>query len=229
MAAAKLQDRKARIDAGRTLLEGPHLLQAALDAGVAVDVIFALEDTELAATDVEVLRVAPQVLAKLASTEHPRGPVAVFQPRPLAPGDGHALVLWALADPGNVGTLIRTAAAFALDVVTVRGTADVWSPKVLRAAAGAHFTVGFDETETVADLKDAGYRVIASVASGGAWPDEIQVRGQSALLIGNEAHGLPAEVSADADVRVSIPMPGGTESFNAGVAGSILAYTLFGS
>ncbi len=172
---------------------------------------------------------APHVLTKLAPTEHPRGPVAVFAPRPLPAGDGHALVLWGLSDPGNVGTLIRTAAAFALDVITVPGTADVWSPKVLRAGAGAHFGVGFDEVESVADLTGAGYRVIASVATGGAWPDEIQIRTQSALLVGHEAHGLPIEVSEAADVRVSIPMQGGTESFNAGVAGSILAYTLFGT
>lgn len=169
----------------------------------------------------------PQVLGRLAPTEHPRGPIAVFRPAPAAPGPGHALVLWGLADPGNAGTLVRTAAAFGLDVITAPDTVDLWSPKVLRAAAGGHFGVGFDHIADIDDLKGAGYRVLAAVAEGGAWPDEVQTRDRAAVLIGSEAHGLPANVAEAADVRVSIPMPGGTESFNAGVAGSILAYALF--
>jgi TrmH family RNA methyltransferase len=137
-------------------------------------------------------------------------------------------VLWELSDPGNVGTLIRTAAAFTLDVITTPGTADVWSPKVLRAGAGGHFDVGLAPVGSIDALKELGYRVIAAVARGGAWPDEVQIRSPAALLIGNEAHGLPEEIVVAADIRVSIPMPGGIESFNAGVAGSLLAYTLFG-
>lgn len=170
----------------------------------------------------------PEVLARLAPTEHPRGPIAVLRPDPSPLAADHAIVLWDISDPGNAGTLIRTAAAFSLDVITTRGTTDLWAPKVLRAGAGAHFAVGFGEVAGPADLEAMGYRTVAAVASGGAWPDEVQTRTSTALLVGNEAHGLPAEVAAAATVRVTIPMPGGTESFNAGVAGSILAYALFG-
>jgi TrmH family RNA methyltransferase len=226
-AAVKLKERKGRAAAGRSLLEGPHLLEAALGAGAAIEVIFALEGSVLPETDAEVVRVTPEVLARLAPTEHPRGPVAVFQPTPRPLGGGHALVLWGLADPGNVGTLVRTAAAFDLDVITTPGTADVWAPKVLRAGAGGHFGVGLASAASVSELQGLGYWVIAAVARGGAWPDEVQMRAPAALLIGNEAHGLPDEVAAAAAIRVSIPMPGGVGSFNAGVAGSLLAYTLF--
>jgi TrmH family RNA methyltransferase len=229
VAAAKLHDRKERLATGATLLEGPHLIGEAVSAGAAIDTIFVLAGEPPPPGDGDVVVVTEEVLQRLAPTEHPRGPVAVFRPDPQPLSTEHCLVLWGLSDPGNAGTLIRTAAAFGLDLVVTPRSVDVWSPKVLRAGAGGHFRIGFGEVETITELEGMGYRSIAAVASGGAWPDEVQVRGRIALIIGNEAHGLPPEVAAAADVRVSIPMPGGTESFNAGVAGSILAYAMLGS
>ena len=208
-------------------MEGPHLLNAAVAAGVGIETIFSLEGAELPDCDAEVVIVTDGVLDRLAPTDHPRGPIAVFRPEPRRPTAPHAMVLWGLSDPGNAGTLIRTAAAFGVDIFVTPGTVDLWSPKVLRAASGAHFSVGFGKATQVSDLTSMGYRVIAAVATGGAWPDEVRVGDHGALVIGSEAHGLPSEVAAAADIRVSIPMPGGVESFNAGVAGSILAYTLF--
>jgi TrmH family RNA methyltransferase len=191
-----------------------------------METIFVLDGDAVPDVGGEVVVVTEQVLRKLAATEHPRGPVAVFRPvaRPLEAD--HCLVLWGLSDPGNVGTLIRTAAAFGLDVLATPGTADVWAPKVIRAAAGGHFRVGMGTIDSIDDL--AGHMTVAAVPRGGAWPDEVRIPDHAALLIGNEAHGLAEEVAAAADVRVSIRMPGGAESFNAGVAGSILAYALFG-
>ena len=221
-----MKRRKDRVATGLTLLEGPHLLEAAVGAGASIEQVFALPDTAVPA-GLDVTWVTDEVLARLAPTENPRGPVAVLRPEPRELGAQHALVLWGIADPGNAGTLVRTAAAFSLDVIATPETTDLWAPKVLRAGAGAHFSVGFGEAATLTDLEQLGYRTAAAVGTGGAWPDEVQTKSSTALLVGNEAHGLPPEVVAAAGVRVSIPMPGGTESFNAGVAGSILAYALF--
>lgn len=230
--AAKLHQRKHRRQSGMTLIEGPHVLEVAMAAGAHIDLIFALEEDaatmELAGPGL-VLTVTRPVLEKVATTGSPRGPVAVMkiEPRPL--GTGHALALWQVGDPGNAGTLVRTAAAFGVDIMVGPDTADLWSPKVLRAAAGAHFMVGMDTFSSVAQLKARGYAVIAAVPTGGDLPANVEVGPKSALLVGNEAHGLGDEVLEEADRTVALEMPGGTESLNAAVAGSILAYALFGS
>jgi TrmH family RNA methyltransferase len=197
--------------------------------------VFALVDEYETARSAEaagadLVRVTQQVLDRVASTQHPRGPVAVFAPPAgTAPPRGHALVLWEIGDPGNAGTLIRTAAAFGAAVIASPGTVDLWAPKVLRSSAGAHFatTVDMRSSLSVGELRSEGYRVIATVAEGGDPVSDVSAGLRSALVIGAEAHGLPESVVTNADVRVTIPMIG-TESLNAAVAGSITAYLLFG-
>ena len=128
------------------------------------------------------------------------------------------------SDPGNAGTLIRSAAAFGFSVRLAPGAVDPWSPKVVRAAAGGHFrtpvSIGAPRPNTV---------TIATVASGGAPLERIGEHLTDAtvtLLIGNEAHGLGPEATAAADVLVTIPMVGGIESLNASVAGAICMYQI---
>jgi TrmH family RNA methyltransferase len=135
------------------------------------------------------------------------------------------VVAWGLGDPGNVGTLIRTAAAFGWDVGYSPGTADPWAPKVLRAAAGGHFRTGLTPVGSVDELRDAGLATVATVVTGGETPDRLGA-GRYALLVGEEAEGLPSDVVDRAAFKVSIPMPGGTESLNAAVAASIVIYEL---
>jgi TrmH family RNA methyltransferase len=197
--------------------------------------MFALVDDHEAApwaetAGADLVRVTPEVLDRVASTQHPRGPVAVFAPPVHAtPSSGHALVLWEIGDPGNAGTLIRTAAAFGAAVIASAGTVDLWAPKVLRSAAGAHFATTVDDRSSLSieELRDDGYQVIATVAEGGDPVTDVSAGEKSALVIGAEAHGLPPDVVTDADARVTIPMIG-TESLNAAVAGSITAFVLFG-
>jgi TrmH family RNA methyltransferase len=113
--------------------------------------------------------------------------------------------------------MIRTAAAFGLDVMTAGRTVDAWSPKVLRAGAGAHFQTG------VSALDLTGFKTVATTISGGRPPWDLPHR-QLAILVGSEAQGLPNEVVANADYEVSIPMPGGSESLNASIAAAIVCY-----
>jgi TrmH family RNA methyltransferase len=169
--------------------------------------------------------VVPEVLERLATTEHPQSPVAVATvPESSIPTEGSLLAAWGVADPGNAGTLIRTAAAFGLGFVAGPGTADPWSPKVLRSAAGGHWWTSVGFAADLGHLRGSERVLVATVVSGGADPESLRPHRQVCLLIGGEAAGLPAEVAAAADLRVTIPMPGGTESLNAAIAGGILAY-----
>ena len=222
--AARLHRRRRRTETGRTLLEGPHLVGEAIAAGVVPETIFALDEdaSRWASSGAEVLSVTPEVLEKIATTETPQSPVAVVAiPDAALPAAGSVLVAWGVSDPGNAGTLIRTAAAFGFAYAAGPDTADTWSPKVLRAGAGAHFRAPIVQIESLDDL--AGRTPVATVPTGGVAPRDLP-QGDLAILVGDEANGLPAAVIDGAELQVTIPMPGGTESLNAAVAGAIVAY-----
>jgi TrmH family RNA methyltransferase len=230
--AIRLQRARRRAETGRTLLEGPHLLAEALAAGAALETVFVCDDEDtgtglIAGLERETVVVTPPVMAKLAGTQHPRGPVAVMAIPPDRPArQGSVIVSWGVGDPGNAGTLIRSAAAFGLAYLSGPGSADPWSPKVLRAGAGAHFRTGIERLEilSVHLLRDRGFTVVAAVVAGGAPPEHLAGIERCALLVGHESAGLPPAVVEAADRRITIRMPGRTESLNAGVAGSLLAY-----
>jgi TrmH family RNA methyltransferase len=224
--AARLHRAEERRSRRLTLLEGPHLVEEAVKAGAPLVEIFGLTDDLDAAhfarsAEAALVVVGEEALRRLSSTKTPQSPVAVMQipERPLDPGRS-VLVACQIADPGNLGTMIRTAAAFGLDVGVMPGAVDPWAPKVLRAAAGGHFQTGVGTIEALGALRAIK---VATVLTGGSSPRSLPA-GRLALLIGSEAHGLPAEVVDSADVWVTIPMAGGTESLNAAAAAAILAY-----
>lgn len=224
--AARLHRAEERRSRRLTLLEGPHLVEEASKSGAPLVEIFALPDDSDAArwarsAGVDLVVVGEEALRRLSSTQSPQSPVAVMQipERSLDP-DRSVLVAWQIADPGNLGTMIRTAAAFGLDVGVMAGAVDPWSPKVLRAASGGHFQTSVGSIEELGALQAIK---VATVLSGGSSPRTLPP-GRLALFIGSEAHGLPDEVVNNADVRVTIPMAGATESLNAAAAAAILAY-----
>lgn len=229
--AASLHRARERRSTGLTLLEGRHLLAEALAARVTPVNLFALPDDVETATladqhGVELHVVDAAALRRIAGTETPRGPVAVIEvPESPAPSRPGMIVSWGVSDPGNVGTMIRTAAAFGWDFGYTMGTADPWSPKVLRSGAGGHFRLTVAAVASLDDLNDWGLSSAASVVTGGLDPAEIEP-GRYAVLVGGEATGLPPDVIGSASVQVTIPMPGGAESLNAAVAAAILAYQI---
>jgi TrmH family RNA methyltransferase len=206
----KLQERSWRDKLGLFAVEGEDLVEAGLSAGLEpVDVLVAEEDVEAA------------LIAEVSTLAHPPRLVAVFKRDDLPRGSRPVtLALWRVADPGNVGTLLRAADAFGAGVALSEGCADPTGPKAVRASMGAIFRVplaGFDEP--------VGRRV-ALVAHGGTPLSELVVDGDVVLALGAEREGLPAEVVERCDTQVSIPQPGGGESLNVALAGAIALYEL---
>lgn len=242
-----LAQRSARRSEGAFVVEGVSVLDAAL-AGVAdIEALFAAPeaDTECpglleraAGQGIVVHRLGPGVLERVAGTVTPQPVLAVARRHPPSLGEVAAgsapeprlLVVGVdVRDPGNGGTLIRSAeAAGAHGVVFCRGSVDVTNPKTVRASAGALFHVPVvedcDPQEVLAVLGDLGLMRIAAVAHGGERPDRVDLSGPLVLVFGNEAHGIPADLLEAVDTRVTIPMPGRAESLNLGMAASILLY-----
>jgi len=239
-----LQQRKGRRRRGQTLAEGVRLVEEVLAAGVSCDGVVAargLADTPRGAALLEALaghaipieEVGESEFRGLAATDTPQGVVAVIEvptwsladvaARPGAP----VLVLDAVQDPGNVGTLLRTAFALgAAGAVLLRGSADLANPKVIRAAMGASFRLpaaAAEPAEFVAWCRQTGTSVWAAVAEGtalarAAAPDRL------ALVVGNEGAGVSEELRALAVQQVAIPLARGAESLNVAVAAGILLY-----
>lgn len=216
--AARLHRSKARRERGETLLEGPRLLEDARAAGVTVKTVFALPDEH---SIPDACLVDDRALRSLAGTKNPRGPIALIEiPEQREVGERDMLISYGVSDPGNVGTLIRTAAAYDWAFGHTEGTADPWSPKVLRSGGGGQFQTPLVRLDELPELP-----LVATVVEGGIPPSEV-VADRVALLIGEEANGLPKSVVEQARYKVTIPTPGPTESLNAAVAAGIMVSEL---
>lgn len=173
--------------------------------------------------------VSESVMEKISTAVTPSGMLGLFRipPQPSPDQLTAGLVLVNIADSGNMGTLIRSAAAFGVTSVVLVEGVDAWSPKVIQAGAGAHGAVSlFSWTweEVIAHKKNK--QLHALVVSGGAAPQTL-IREETLLVVGNEAHGISATQLSDCDHRITLAMPGGTESLNAAIAGSIALYITF--
>jgi RNA methyltransferase, TrmH family len=233
--------RSVRSAEGAFVIEGPTLLGDALDAGVWVEEVVAEsgcpEDllARAAAAGTVVRSVADGVLGRVADTVTPQ-PVAAIgrfvevSAEAAASAAGPlALVLVGVSDPGNAGTLLRSAeAAGAGAVLFCDGSVDPYGPKCVRASAGSVFRVAVarsaDALEALQCLVSAGLTTVATVAHGAQPYDEVDLAGHLALVLGSEAHGLPEPVAAQVVRAVTVPMVGRTESLNVGMAGTILCF-----
>ncbi len=235
-------DRRAREEEGRFVVEGPKLLDEALRAGVAIDAVFVEQgatgrlDALIAraeASGAEVHVLAPTGLRGVVTATTPQ-PVAAVASTPAAGIDqvlaaDLVIVLVEVADPGNAGTVLRTAeAAGAGAVVVCGGAVDPFGPKCVRASAGAVFHVpvlsGAEPIEVLDRLGPAGHLRLATVVEGGEPYDLVDLRGPTAVVLGSEAHGLPAGLAVFVDRAVTIPIAGRTQSLNVAVAGAVLCF-----
>jgi RNA methyltransferase, TrmH family len=216
----KLASRPQRAKLGLFACEGEDLVAAGLDAGL--EPVEALLDTErpaLADRLEHAELVASDLMAEISTLGHPPRVIAVFRSADLPHGAaGTGLALWRVADPGNVGTLLRAADALGPAFVALSaGCADPTSPKALRASAGAVFRV------PTASFEEAPEPWLALMASEGTplWDAE---RVEGTFVLGAEREGLPEEVLARCDERLSIPQEPAAESLNVAVAGSLALY-----
>jgi TrmH family RNA methyltransferase len=241
VAARRLQRRKDRDQTGRFLAEGPQAVREALAAGAVVE-LFGTDAglsryAELAARADVVSAVTDEALAALAETVHPQGLVAVCRQVdvPLAAALDKRLVAVVadIKDPGNAGTVLRTADAAGAGAVVFAGEAvDPYNGKCVRASAGSLFHVDVvrhrPSSAVVSSLRDAGVQVLAATGHGDADLDDLLDRGSlsrpTAWLFGSEAHGLSIDLLEAADARVRVPIYGGAESLNLAAAAAVCLY-----
>jgi TrmH family RNA methyltransferase len=223
---------------GMSVLDGAHLLGAYLDAGGKPEEIMVSEaglaDAEIArllerAGTSRVTQLTDALFDALSTVESPTGVIAAVRtPESRAPSVDAKLVLLLedIQDPGNVGTLLRSAAAAGADEVLLSAQcAFAWSPKVLRAAMGAHFATNIVERADLADfLARFRGRSVALAADAGTSLYDIDLSASAAIVVGNEGAGLSEGLLAAASTRARIPMPGRIESLNAGTAGAIALF-----
>jgi TrmH family RNA methyltransferase len=204
----RLASRSQREREGLFVAEGEDLVEAARDAGIEpVDLLVAGET------------VTPELLADVSTLAHPPRVLGIYRRDDLPRGKRPlALALWRVSDPGNVGTLIRTADAFHASVALSRGSADPTGPKALRASAGAIFRV------PMARFEDAGRPRVALVAHGGPALSELDLGEEVTFILGAEREGLPDDLVRAADAVATIPQSESAESLNVAVAGAIALY-----
>jgi len=228
----RLHEVRHRRTDGAFLVEGRRAIAAFLSHGWQAQELLAGEDLAEPQewSGRALTRVSAPVLAKLSQADTPSGYLAVFAlPNPPAfDAAAGGLVLHGIADPGNLGTLIRCAAAFAIRQVLLVGGCDPFAHKVVQASAGELATVALHRVEAGDDLAllTGGAPACALVVRGGVDPADLPRRPRW-LVVGSEAHGLDEAALAACVERVTLPMPGGTESLNAAMAGAIACYALF--
>jgi TrmH family RNA methyltransferase len=228
----------SRLSQGLVAIEGDHLLEEALRSGIAPRTVFLSQRREVPRLpqSTEIIYLTDDVFASSVETRSPRGIAALIdqptyrlnavldEPSPLL------LVAAGLQDPGNLGTLIRSAEAFgAAGVLTTPGTVSPWNQKALRASVGSIFRIPVVPVtkEDLSEIQTRGVRLLAAVGADGNGvipAQEIDLTRSSAIIIGNEGSGLAPEWLAMAIARITIPCPGPVESLNAAVAGSLLLY-----
>ncbi len=226
---------RERRTCGQTLLDGVHLLQALADAGGVVDLIIVCQGS---GGDAQIQRCIERFASALcielgaalfdaiSPVETPVGILALYTiPQSDQTTPEFAVLLENIQDPGNIGAILRTAAAAGVNAVYLsKGCAEAWSPKVLRAAMGAHFVLAIHEQQEMQQLCGHLPTVIATHLDAEQSLYDLNLHGPVAFLFGNEGAGLSRELAECATNLVRIPMPGKMESLNVAAAAAICLF-----
>ncbi len=238
-----------RKEVAEFVLEGIRLIEDAINTGAIPKEIFYTEGllkretgerlfARLSSLGSDIFMVEDALLERLSDTVTSQGIIGIFE-APKASFDDFIyskekglLILDAIQDPGNTGTLIRTAAAFDFSgILLLPGCSDVFNPKTLRATAGSIFripVVNSNSTDgAIEKVRASGFKLVVAHSSEGKYIDEINLGRYPAIVVGNEGHGPSKEIIEFADELVMLPMANDVESLNAAVAGSLLIYESF--
>jgi TrmH family RNA methyltransferase len=233
---AKLGATKERAIQGRFIAEGERVCVTLLQAGFKPEQIYVTDEEHAQrvlpmVSEKKITIVTEHVMEKMSQATTPSGILGVW-PIPQKPAIsklGSGLVLAKIADPGNLGTMLRTAAAMNKKSVVLISTVDPYSPKVVQASAGsiAHLDVFRLDWDTLVKAKTKqNLKLVALVVQGGQKPENIDFK-DTLLIVGSEAHGIPEPWLDSCDQQMTIPMPGNIESLNAAIAGSIALYIAY--
>lgn len=233
---ASLQKRNGRQKHGLFIAEGRRLTDEALRWGsrnisfLLISDSFAEKNPDYAA-GFEMYQVSDSLFSHISGTETPQGVLAIMKISVSGESDilsDNLLILDGVSEPGNMGTILRTAEAMGFkDVFILKGSADIYSPKVVRSTMGSIFRLNFhfeDNAEFIKDLKQKGYKIISAALSDSVSVEKVPKFPKNAIVIGNEAAGISDEVLGVSDFIAKIDMVGDTESLNASVAAGIMMY-----
>lgn len=236
----KLKDKKYRTKSGKFLVEGFRFVSEALQSSYEVDVVIMSESSNDKWQEFQiqsklhhntnVYQVNESIFKSISSTDTPQGIIAVVKNKNIEVinEDGFFILADKIQDPGNMGTIIRTAhAAGALGVIVTKGSVDIFNEKTLRSTMGSIFKIPVildEDFEFLYSLKDQGYKLIASSLDTDSNFYDIDLIQNVIITVGNEGNGISDEVYNLSEIKIKIPMPGDAESLNAAVAASIMMY-----
>ncbi len=225
----KLKEKKYRDDTGKFLVEGEHLVKEANKEGLLEEIIVT-ENFSSPYQNVKVTVVSPDVMKKLSDMDSYPEVIGVCHKMKEKKIGWHVLVLDDIQDPGNLGTIIRSAVAFNIDTIILsKKTVDLYNPKVVRSTQGMLFHINIITSELVnliSELKKDDYKIMGTKVIGGSDVRKVVMPSKYALIIGNEGHGMSNELSTLCDYYLYVKMNDNVESLNAAVATSILLYEM---
>lgn len=224
---AKLKNRKYQNEYGLFLVEGEHLVEEAQKCGN-LDEVIILDGYEYDYENSVV--VSESVMKKITSLTSAPSIIGVVRTLNSRDMDGLVVILDGIQDPGNMGTIIRSAVAFGIDsIVLGRGCVSIYNPKVVRSTEGQMFHINIiegDVLDTIYELHRRGYEVYSTKVDGGTVLKDAQFSSKCAIVLGSEGQGVSPQVQESCDEFIYIPMVFECESLNVGVAGSIIMYEL---
>ena len=229
-----LKEKKGRMEQNAFLVEGVRMVREALASSFTVRTVLLREGFEPGFPvpgDIPVFVLSDAVFRSVCDTKTPQGVAAVLSLQAKEASGPRLLALDGVQDPGNVGTIIRTADAAGFDgILFSPDCADLFSPKVLRSTMGSIFRLGFSFPgslpDTLEKMKKDSYSILSTQLDGDLFYDRKDVSDSFVLIIGNEGNGVSEAVKATATHRLRLPMRGGAESLNAAVAAGIMMYDL---
>ena len=236
----KLKERKNRNKSGKYIIEGFRLVQEAFKASVSIDYLIVTSDgknkldsylNEYLHDDMKIYEMTDSLFKDLISTEKPQGVLAVVNmEQKNIDTDGKFYILCdKVQDPGNLGTIIRTAHAAGVEgIILTKGTVDIYNEKTIRSTMGSMFYIPIhyddDNLSLTKKLKDEGFNVVVTSLNTDKDFYQEDLKGKVILTVGNEGNGVSDQVFELADTKVKIPMPGNAESLNVAIATSIIIY-----
>jgi TrmH family RNA methyltransferase len=236
----KLKEKRHRTQSNKFLIEGFRFVREGLESDFQVPLVFISENAkerwesfnieDKLQKDTKVYSVTEQILKSLSNTDTPQGIVAVVNNKSINVENkqGFYVLVDKVQDPGNMGTIIRTAhGAGALGVILTKGNVDIYNEKTLRSTMGSIFHVPIiqdDNLSQVIFLKNSGFKLVVSSLDTESNFFDVDLRSKSIIAVGNEGNGISQELLNIADVKIKIPMPGELESLNVSVAASIMMF-----